>query len=563
MPRSSSLLRIIRRWSSDHATAEHFGVMLGELQDIRRENAPSRRHVLKGGTALGAAALLGFTEGLRSLPAKAQTAPQIAIVGGGIAGLNAALTLLDKGYVPTIFEASTRLGGRMHSERSYWGGQVSEYCAEFIDSNHKTILKLVARFGLSLTDVLAGEPANSTETYYFQNNGYVTSPYYTFAQATLDFAPVYKAAKSDLTAAGYPTLWNNQNSAGKALDSMSVYDWIQTRVPGGISSTMGRLLNTAYDQEYGALTTDQSALNIVYLLAYQPTPNQFSIYGVSDQRYHILGGNDRLPTAIANYLQNGGAPINTGHRLTSVTQSSGKVTLGFNGQTYPQGFDQVILALPFAVLRNLDYSGAGFDPRKQAAITQLGAGKNAKLILQFNNRYWNNLGPWGVSNGDVYSDLGFTYDARSDSYTDLGFQNTWDTTRGQLGAAGLLTDYTGGGAAAAFTPSAPYTFASDPKTRNYAKAFLAELGNVFPGIGPSWSNKAILSASSLDPNLLLSYSYWRVGQYTSIAGYEGVAQGSIHFAGEHCSVDFQGYMEGAAAEGRRAGVEVYHALTGK
>jgi len=78
----------------------------------------------------------------------------------------------------------------MHSERSYWGGPVSEYCAEFIDSNHKTILKLVSRFGLSLTDVLAGEPANSTETYYFQNNGYVTSPYYTFAQATLDFAPV-------------------------------------------------------------------------------------------------------------------------------------------------------------------------------------------------------------------------------------------------------------------------------------------------------------------------------------------------------------------------------------
>ena len=82
-------------------------------------------------------------------------------------------------------------------------------------------------------------------------------------------------------------------------------------------------------------------------------------------------------------------------------RSSGKVTLRFNGQTYPPAFDKVILALPFAVLRNIDYSGAGFDPRKQTAITQLGAGKNAKLVLQFNNRYFNNLGPWGVSNGDV------------------------------------------------------------------------------------------------------------------------------------------------------------------
>jgi monoamine oxidase len=65
-----------------------------------------------------------------------------------------------------------------------------------------------------------------------------------------------------------------------------------------------------------------------------------------------------------------------------------------------------------------------------------------------------------------------------------------------------------------------------------------------------------------DPNLLCSYSYWRVGQYTAFAGYEGVPQGPIHFAGEHCSQDFQGYMEGGAREGARAANEVFHALRG-
>jgi monoamine oxidase len=119
-----------------------------------------------------------------------------------------------------------------------------------------------------------------------------------------------------------------------------------------------------------------------------------------------------------------------------------------------------------------------------------------------------------------------------------------------------LTDYTGGGAAAAFAPSAPYTFASDPKTRNTLKPFLPSSAVSFPAIGPSWSSKAILSAPFLDSNLLLSYSYWRVGQYTSIAGYEGVAQGSIHFAGEHCSVDFQGLRGrrsgGGSSRGRRS-----------
>jgi monoamine oxidase len=54
-----------------------------------------------------------------------------------------------------------------------------------------------------------------------------------------------------------------------------------------------------------------------------------------------------------------------------------------------------------------------------------------------------------------------------------------------------------------------------------------------------------------------------VGQYTAFAGYEGVAQGAIHFAGEHCSQDFQGFMEGGASEGGRAALEVFHALAGQ
>jgi monoamine oxidase len=63
--------------------------------------------------------------------------------------------------------------------------------------------------------------------------------------------------------------------------------------------------------------------------------------------------------------------------------------------------------------------------------------------------------------------------------------------------------------------------------------------------------------------LLGSYSCFLVGQYTTIAGYEKVRQGNIHFAGEHCSFNFQGYMEGGAEEGKRAANEVlrdYHII---
>jgi len=64
--------------------------------------------------------------------------PRIAIVGAGIAGLNAALTLQDAGLSCRIYEASDRIGGRMHSDAITWAdGMVSEWCGEFIDGDHK------------------------------------------------------------------------------------------------------------------------------------------------------------------------------------------------------------------------------------------------------------------------------------------------------------------------------------------------------------------------------------------------------------------------------------------
>ena len=71
-----------------------------------------------------------------------------------------------------------------------------------------------------------------------------------------------------------------------------------------------------------------------------------------------------------------------------------------------------------------------------------------------------------------------------------------------------------------------------------------------------WNGKATLSDWALNPNSYGAYSYWPTGYCQNYAGYEGVRQGNVHFAGEHCSLDFQGYMEGGAAEGQRAASEI-------
>ncbi|MEN9250745.1 MAG: FAD-dependent oxidoreductase, partial [Gloeomargarita sp. GXS_bins_116] len=48
-----------------------------------------------------------------------------------------------------------------------------------------------------------------------------------------------------------------------------------------------------------------------------------------------------------------------------------------------------------------------------------------------------------------------------------------------------------------------------------------------------------------------SYACWKVGQYTTLAGSEFAPVGRLFFAGEHTSLDYQGYMNGAAETGRR------------
>ena len=47
-----------------------------------------------------------------------------------------------------------------------------------------------------------------------------------------------------------------------------------------------------------------------------------------------------------------------------------------------------------------------------------------------------------------------------------------------------------------------------------------------------------------------SYSCYKVGQWSTIAGLEAEPIGNFFFAGEHCSEEFQGYMNGGAETGR-------------
>ena len=54
------------------------------------------------------------------------------------------------------------------------------------------------------------------------------------------------------------------------------------------------------------------------------------------------------------------------------------------------------------------------------------------------------------------------------------------------------------------------------------------------------------------PFVRASYASYLPGQWTTMRGVEGESIGNLHFAGEHCSLDAQGFMNGGCETGERA-----------
>jgi monoamine oxidase len=79
---------------------------------------------------------------------------------------------------------------------------------------------------------------------------------------------------------------------------------------------------------------------------------------------------------------------------------------------------------------------------------------------------------------------------------------------------------------------------------------------VLPGITAKYNGRATIDFWAAYPWTRGSYSYWKVGQYTSFAGAEREQSFDCHFAGEHTSIDFQGYLNGGVETGERAADEI-------
>src|SRR5262249_27871896 len=148
---------------------------------------------------------------------------------------------------------------------------------------------------------------------------------------------------------------------------------------------LGAMIKLSYTTEMGLESGEQSALNLLTLIGTKK--GQFRIYGASDERYHVRGGNDLIAQSL-------GARVADAIELNSMLEAVRPAGNGELRVTIRQGAASrefraahVVLAIPLTTLRDVKLN-LPLPVAKQRAIQEIRYGTNAKLMIGFAERIW-------------------------------------------------------------------------------------------------------------------------------------------------------------------------------
>jgi len=277
---------------------------------------------------------------------------RVAVVGAGLAGLAAAVDLLDAGVDVVVLEARDRVGGRVWSEPldgPGGSGPVIERGAEFVLAGYDVMRGWLERLGLRLVD--------TGMSYYVREPrgaGAVTVEEMRLAASALAGAP--------------------------RRDGVSVADLLDgLEVPPAVAEAVRSRIEVSC-----AWSSEDLAASVVdHLASFEPLPS-----------HRVEGGNQSLAIAMAARL---GARVRLGVAVREVGHSAKGVLL--ETSTGTDLFDAVVLTVPLPVLCELEVTPP-FPYDKRLALHRLTMGVAAKVhvglrspaptsaVLSVPDRYW-------------------------------------------------------------------------------------------------------------------------------------------------------------------------------
>jgi monoamine oxidase len=471
-----------------------------------------RRTVIAAASATAALALAP-----KSL--RAQKKQQVLVIGAGLAGLHAALTLQDAGLDVRVIEGRDRVGGRVLSHRNVPGNPESGGTS--FAPGYARLVTACNTYGVGLVDLTPAIP------FFFQRELFLggeritaeawpTSPRNPFPEPLRKVVPgaflgMVVGPKNPLAT---NDAWIDPANAG--LD-VPLHDWLKSL---GWSDAM---IHMAYDINpgWGNSARDVSTLMVLCALKFQQAQQELA--KGKAMGYTARGGNQAIPEAMAKALR---MPVELNRKVVAIrTDKSGTEVRCADGTSYRA--DRVVCTIPPAVLRTVKIEPA-LSGAQAAGIAKVGVQTISLMHIVPKTKFWEK-------------------DGMSPNFNSDGLVNMLVAERKGADPKEVtsLTAWLRGANAARLDRLS---------TAEAQAAVVREIESLRPAARGQLEVLAYHSWK-LDPFSLGDWVVWEPGQVNAFARDIARAHGRLHFCGEHTAISNRG-MEGAMESAERAALEI-------
>jgi monoamine oxidase len=477
-----------------------------------------RRRLIGSGLMLAAAAA---STRLRAAPEQAD----VIIIGAGMAGLTAAITLADEGAKVLVLEADTEVGGRMRSISSPIG--TLSPGATTVGPMYARVRNYINRF-----DVAIGEPVGRAGMGIAIGDTLINSADWESSELNPtvgdERAMHPRTLENRLLTADLPLSepfdWLGADAL--ALDQPIADYLLEKGASPGALELIDITINANNLENASALMYLRDVQRLAWAMGVGAGGNR-SLYqpGAGGRFAYIKGGTGRLPEAMAAHL---GDRVRLGAPVIAVDQDpQGIEVTTLDGSRYRAA--QLVCSAPLAVVR---------DIRWQPALT----GELGRLVYSSNNTATSHV-YFAVEKPFWDEDIG-----EAALFTDSPLERVFAAEDYETGEVAYLDCWINGRMARQI----------DSIPRDEVEAFAT---GVLNRIRPSTKGRVRFAGTyswGLNPYIRGNKHEWAPGQMPELIAALEQDTGRIQFAGEHFRVAEPG-MEGAAESGERAALRILEA----